>query len=139
MDQKFETTSHSSRTSSLPIGPLSVQTEGPTLDLRSKLQVIDSRSTLSHDDRSGLWLVVRTIGWDYGLSLSPYLYNHESLTISPNNLQSNNLQSSTMRHSQPTVTDLQSHDTKLLTYSLSETLGLVSKVITSGPFSSQRP
>ncbi|WJJ60441.1 hypothetical protein [Salmonella phage ST16] len=73
------------------------------------------------------------------MSLSPYLYNHESLTISPNNLQSNNLQSSTMRHSQPTVTDLQSHDTKLLTYSLSETLGLVSKVITSGPFSSQRP
>ncbi|UNI71112.1 hypothetical protein EPr2_0067 [Providencia phage EPr2] len=30
MDQKFETTSHSSRTSSLPIGPLSVQTKGPT-------------------------------------------------------------------------------------------------------------
>lgn len=69
-----------------------------------------------------------------GLSLSLYLYNHKSLTIGPTNLQSQ-----TIGKPLPTVTDLQSHDTKLLTYSLSETLGLVSKVITSGPFSSQRP
>ncbi|WJJ59338.1 hypothetical protein [Salmonella phage ST66] len=69
-----------------------------------------------------------------GLPLSLYLYNHKSLTIGPTTYS--------RRPSVkplPTVTDLQSHDTKLLTYSLSETLGLVSKVITSGPFSSQRP
>nr|DAH77268.1 MAG TPA: hypothetical protein [Caudoviricetes sp.] len=35
---------------------------------------MDRWSRLQVDDRSRLWLVVRTIGRDYGSSLSLYLY-----------------------------------------------------------------